>query len=273
MIIGAGKDIDEARKPAVIESKGTRVGFLAYCSVVSPGFEAAEDKPGVAPVRATTSYEQVDWQAGTPPRIVSRAAPDDLEAMVDDIKRLRPHVDILIVSMHWGVHFMPFTIAMYQYEVGHAAVDAGADLILGHHAHILKGIEVYKGKVIFHSLCNFAFDLRFPPNFVENPKFKEMKKLLNPEWEIDPDYPSYPFPADSRKTILAKCIISNRNIEKVSFLPAMINKQSQPSILSRADSNFDEVTNYIERITVHEGLKTGYTIEGDEVVINTENNC
>ena len=269
-MIGAGKNIEEARKPAIIESKGTKIGFLAYCSVVPQGFEATQNKPGVAPVRASTSYEQVDWQAGTPPRIVSWADPDDLAAMVTDIKNLRPNVDVLVVSMHWGVHFMPFTIAMYQHEIGHAAIDAGADLILGHHAHILKGIEVYKGKVIFHSLCNFAFDLRFPPNFVENPKFKEMKKLLNPEWEIDPDYPTYPFPADSRKTILVKCVISDKQIEKVSFLPVMINKQSQPNILGSSDAKFKEVTNYIEKITIHQGLKTRYIIEGDEVVVCTE---
>jgi poly-gamma-glutamate capsule biosynthesis protein CapA/YwtB (metallophosphatase superfamily) len=272
VVIGAGKNIEEARQPAIIERKGTRVGFLAYCSVVPQGFEAEENKPGVAPVRATTSYEQVDWQAGTPPRIISRANPNDLAAMVTDIKRLRPNVDILVVSLHWGIHFMPSTIAMYQYEVGHAAIDAGADLIVGHHAHILKGIEVYKGKVILYSLCNFAFDLRFPPDFVESPRFKELRKLLNPDWEIDPDYPTYPFPADSRKTILVKCILSNKQIERVSFLPTMVNKQSQPYLLSRNDKRFDEVVNYIKKITAQQGLNTKYTIEGDEVMVWPEMN-
>ena len=77
--------------------------------------------------------------------------PDSIRS-IDDIKKLRPLVDVLIVSQHWGVHFVPFVIATYQYEVGHAAIDAGADLIIGHHAHILKGIEVYKGKVIFFGM-------------------------------------------------------------------------------------------------------------------------
>ena len=78
--------------------------------------------------------------------------------MVEDIKQVRSVADVVIVSMHWGIHFMPAKLATYQKEVGHAAIDAGADLIIGTHPHILKGIEVYKGKVIFYSLGNFAMD-------------------------------------------------------------------------------------------------------------------
>ncbi|MGD9044780.1 MAG: CapA family protein [Desulfobacterales bacterium] len=158
-LIGAGRDISEARRPAIFERKKTKVGFLAYCSVVPKGFDARENKSGVAPVRASTAYEQADWQPGTPPRIITKAFPDDLDAMVRDIQNLRKAVDVLVVSMHWGVHFVPAVIAGYQYEVGHAAIDAGADIIIGTHAHILKGIEVYKGKAIFFSLCNFCMDL------------------------------------------------------------------------------------------------------------------
>ena len=74
-MIGAGKDIAEARRPVILEPNGPRVGFLAYCSIVPKGFEARENKSGVAPVRATTAYEQADWQAGTSPRIITRAFP------------------------------------------------------------------------------------------------------------------------------------------------------------------------------------------------------
>ena len=71
-----------------------------------------------------------------------------------------------MMSYHWGIHFIPAILADYQKIVAHAAIDAGADIILGHHTHILKPIEVYKGKVIFYSLANFALD---PPQaFDEN---------------------------------------------------------------------------------------------------------
>ena len=62
----------------------------------------------------------------------------------------------MVPIYHWGVHYIPEVIADYQFEVGHAALDAGADLILGAHAHLPKGMEVYRGKTIFHGMNDFA---------------------------------------------------------------------------------------------------------------------
>jgi hypothetical protein len=280
IVIGAGKNIKEARKPAIIERKGTKVGFLAYCSVTPRGFEATEEKSGLAPVRASTSYEQTDWQAGTPPRIWTKAFPNDLAAMEEDITQLRPQVDVLAVSMHWGVHFAPSIIAMYQYEVGHAAIDAGADIIIGTHAHILKGIEVYKGKVIIFSLCNFNMDLP-----LAGPLAKQMAAAQNRDaipavaidkynrsfggWEVDPNYPTYAFPIDSLKSMLVKCYISQKKIQKVSFLPLWMSKKGQPEILPRSDPRSDEVYNYMQWLCKDQRLDTKFSRKGDEVIILT----
>ena len=62
------------------------------------------------------------------------------------------------VSLHWGIHFVRGDLADYQREVAHAAIEAGADMILGHHPHVLKAIELYRGKPIFYSLGNFAIE-------------------------------------------------------------------------------------------------------------------
>ncbi|MBI4332824.1 MAG: CapA family protein [Chloroflexi bacterium] len=261
-VIGVGKNIDEARQPAIIEKTGTRVAFLAYCSVLPKGYDARRDKPGAAPMRATTSYEQADWQPGTPPRVLSFANKEDLQAMVDDIKKVRPLVDVVVLSMHWGIHYVPAAIAMYQKEVGYAAIDAGADLILGHHAHILKGIEVYKGKPIFYSLGNFAFDGRS----IERVRNDSTWKFY--QFELDPDYPTFPFPPDSRKVIIARCIISGGTIQRVSYLPVMVNKQSQPEVLPRSDGRSAEVYDYMERICKDQRLDTRFSWDGDEVVIS-----
>src|SRR3990172_3204791 len=78
--------------------------------------------------------------------------------MEEDIKKLRPQVDVFIMSHHAGVHFVPATIAMYQKEAAYAAIDAGADLVIQHHAHVLKGVEMYNGKAIFYGLGNFAVE-------------------------------------------------------------------------------------------------------------------
>jgi poly-gamma-glutamate capsule biosynthesis protein CapA/YwtB (metallophosphatase superfamily) len=265
--IGVGENIEEARKPAIIECNGTKIAFLAYNTILPQNYWADVDRPGCVPLRGLTLYEQIEHdQPGTPCRIHTFPHRDDLKAMVSDIKKAKSQADLVIVSMHWGIHFIPAVLADYQREMAHVAIDSGADLILGHHAHILKGIEVYAGKVIFYSLSNFALDLRPNPKMMESPAHQEIL-ALNPEWLPDPDYPSFYMPPDCRKTIIAKCIITNKQIKSVSFLPTFINKQSQPEVAEPHDKNFAEVVEYMEAITRDQSLDTIYTIQGNEVII------
>jgi len=283
-IIGAGRNLSEARQPVIFEREKTRVGFLAYCSVVPKGFEAGENKTGVAPVRASTAYEQADWQPGTPPRIITKAFPNDLDAMVKDIESLRKKVDVLVVGMHWGVHFVPAVIAGYQYEVGHAAIDAGADIIIGTHAHILKGIEVYKGKAIFFSLCNFCMDLPIAGPVadamaaaMQRPVITDVKidhrnycQIGHYSWKVDPEYPTYAFPPDSRKSILVKCHISDKRLRSVSFLPLWMSKTGQPTPLSQSDPRNEDVLNYMKWLCKDQRLDTEFIREGDEIRVLTD---
>jgi hypothetical protein len=283
-VIGAGRDISEARRPVIFERKKTRVGFLAYCSVVPKGFEAKANRCGVAPLRASTSYEQADWQPGTSPRIITKAFPDDMEAMVEDIQSLRQEVDVLVVSLHWGVHFVPSVIAMYQFEVGHAAIDAGADIIIGTHAHILKGIEVYKGKAIFFSLCNFCMDLPIAgpvansmASAMQRPAITDVAidhqnycRIGHYAWEVDPEYPTYAFPAESRKSILVKCRINDKKLRSVSFLPLWISKNGQPEPLSQSDRRSSEVLDYVKWLCKDQRLDTRFIRQGDEIKLVTD---
>jgi hypothetical protein len=266
-VVGAGDNIDEARRPAIIEKKGTRAALLAYNTILPYGYWAEADRPGCTPLRGLTLYEQIEHdQPGTPCRIHTYARRDDLQAMVDDIKKAKLQFDIVIVSLHFGIHFIPAVIADYQREMAHAAIKAGADLILGHHAHILKGIEVYKGKVIFYSLCNFELDLSPKKEMLESKRHQEIM-VLNPQWQPDPEYPTYYMPPDSRKTIVAKCTILHNKIQQVSYLPTCINKQSQPEILSAADERFNEIVQYIEKISADQGLSAKFKVKKNEVLI------
>jgi len=266
-VIGVGKNIAEARRPAIINCRDTRVAFLAYNSILPQAYWATADRPGCAPLRAFTVYEQVEHdQPGTPCRIHTYPHRDDQAAMVADIKQAKSQADVVIVSMHWGIHFVPAVLADYQRDMAHIAIDTGADLILGHHAHILKGIEVYAGKVIFYSLGNFALDLRAPKELLESETHQEINQL-NPDWKPDPEYPTYYMPKDSRKTIIAKCTIADKQIKQVSFLPTYINKQSQPEVLAPDDRRFGEVIGYIEEISADQGLEVNFTVQGDEVII------
>jgi poly-gamma-glutamate capsule biosynthesis protein CapA/YwtB (metallophosphatase superfamily) len=266
--IGVGKNIEEARRPQFIQCKGTRIAFLAYNSILPIGYWADVHRPGCAPMRAWTIYEQVEHdQPGTPARIHSFANENDKAAMIEDIKKTKAQADLVMVSMHWGIHFTEAVIAMYQREVGYAAIDAGADAIIGHHAHILKAIEIYKGKPIIYSLCNFAFDMPLPEEVLKSARFKELM-ALNPSWTIDPKYKSYPFPVDSRMTMACKIYISDKQIKKVSFLPALINENTQPRFLSNKENEFQDVLNYMRKISKMQSITTKYSVEGDEVVVS-----
>lgn len=266
-VIGVGENISEARQPAFFTIKGNRIAFLAYNTILPMAYWAEEGRPGCAPLRAFTFYEPIEPdQPGTPCRIHTFPHRADLMNMIQDVQKAKAKADVVIVSMHFGIHLVPAVLADYQQEMARAAVDAGADLILGHHAHILKGAEVYKGKHIFYSLCNFAVDLRMDKAHAESKSFKEIQKL-NPDWI--PDFKAlYNFPTDSQKSVLIKAVISDKKLQRVSFLPVFINKKTaQPEILQAGDKHFRAVVRYMEQITERAGLKTRYVVKGNEVFL------
>jgi poly-gamma-glutamate capsule biosynthesis protein CapA/YwtB (metallophosphatase superfamily) len=147
--IGGGRNLAEARQPAIIECKGLRVAMLAYCSVLHEGYAASPDTPGVAPMRAYARYEPVDYQPGVPPRVITTPDEEDLADLIADVRAAKEQADTVVLSLHWGVHFVPRLIADYQKTVAQAAFAAGADLILGHHAHVPKAIEVFGARPAF----------------------------------------------------------------------------------------------------------------------------
>ena len=265
-VVGVGANIRQAREPVVSEVDGQKVAFLAYSSILPMTYWAEASRPGCAPMRAWTHYEQIEHdQPGTPARIHTYPHRDDLTAMEADIRAAREKADVVIVSHHWGIHFVPAVIADYQRDVAHAAIDAGADLILGHHAHILKGVEVYKDKAIFYSLCNFACDLRMDEAHANSKSFKEIQ-TLSPKWI--PDFESlYNFPEDARKTVIVKAIIRDGAIAQVSILPCWVNRNAQPERLLAADPRFAEVSAYLAEISADQGLNGQFNGVGDELLV------
>lgn len=264
-VVGVGKDLEEARKPAIVNCNGTTIAFLAYNSILPYGYWAEKDRPGCAPMRAFTLNEQIELdQPGTPCRVHTFPHKDDLRALLNDIEMVRSQADIVILSMHWGIHFIPAVLADYQKEVARTAIDAGADLIIGHHSHILKGVEVYKGKVILYSLGNFALEspFSFAENMLQSPAHKEIQNL-NKDWQPERS----PLPPDSMKTVIAKCIIANKQIQAVSLLPTQIDAECQPFVLEPEDHRFNEIVKYLQEITNSQGLNTNYDVRGNELVV------
>ena len=134
LVAGGGKDFDAAHSPAVLETaSGATIGFLGYDDVIWPGFMATSTQPGIA--QAVTDMDQV----------------------VKDVKALRKRVDYVVVGFHWGLEYTHYPIEQQTSEA-HAVIDAGADLVIGHHPHVLQGFETYRGALIAYSLGDLVFD-------------------------------------------------------------------------------------------------------------------
>ncbi|WP_214400890.1 CapA family protein [Pseudonocardia lacus] len=272
--LGVGVDIAAARRPRIVERDGVRVAFLALCSILPADYWATERRPGCAPMRAHTVYQPLEPdQPGTGCRILTFPDGADLAALLAGIREARAQADAVVVSLHWGIHFVPAVLADYQRAVAHAAIDAGADLILGHHAHILKPIEVHRGRAIFYSLGNFAMDLPMTSEHAQRPTFR-MLQSLHPGWEVDLAS-SYNFPPDSRRTVVAEAEITAAGVGRVGLRPALIGvhngTDSVPALLDAADPRHGEVVDYLREIGADQGIDTefgtGSAADGDLVVL------
>ena len=269
-VTGGGMTLAEARTPAIIERKGSTFGFLSYNCVGPKESWATSEKPGCSYVRVLTHYEPQTVQPGVKPAIYTFAEPSSLRAMQDDVRKLRAQVDVVVVCLHKGLVHTPVTLLDYDHEISYAAIDAGADLILGTHPHILKGVEIYKGKAIFHSLCNFVTPNKILTSYgatsdVAKEWAIKRKDLFG--FDLDPDYPTYPFHSEAKYSAVAKLAVEAGKIKRVSYLPLLINKQAQPEFLKK-DSRGQEVFDYMEKITQGAKLNATFSWYGDEIVVN-----
>jgi poly-gamma-glutamate capsule biosynthesis protein CapA/YwtB (metallophosphatase superfamily) len=162
---GAGRDLASARAPVILERGGVRFGFLQRSSVYWPtNHEAHADAPGIAVIRGHTAYQVPTFKTrpeipppnrpGVPPEIVTWADAAYLRAFTDDVAALRSRVDILVASFHWGLRT---DVLDYMPEIAHAAIDAGADIVMGHGPHYSLPVGMHKGRAIFYGLGNLSF--------------------------------------------------------------------------------------------------------------------
>jgi poly-gamma-glutamate capsule biosynthesis protein CapA/YwtB (metallophosphatase superfamily) len=183
---GAGMQLEEAFQPLAINIEGKRVGLLNLATTVPMGYDAGPGRPGLASLRVDFSLE-IDAtfmveNPGSMPRVLTRVNAAELEALNRRISQLKAEVDLAIVALHWGVpdYWMSPAqgmLAQYQQPLAHAMIDAGADIVYGHHSHTLHPIEVYRGKPIFYSPGNFFFEFDFPRPYMELKSFIAVAKL------------------------------------------------------------------------------------------------
>ncbi|TQM45126.1 CapA family protein [Pseudonocardia cypriaca] len=267
---GAGANLDEATAPAVVERGGLRVGVLSYNCVGPRESWATSRKPGCAYVHVLTHYELDHASPGGPPRVYTFADPDSLERMAADVRRLRAEADVVLVALHKGVGHTPAAVAMYESPVARAAIDAGADAVLGHHAHIMRGIEVHRGRPIFHGLGNFVTVTRaLTPaegtGSVETRAWAERRKALY-GFAPDPDMPYYPFHPESRNTVLALLRFDAGGIVEAGYVPCWIDDRGRPVPLPEGPEHRG-VDGYVRSITEAAGWDAGFTVRGADVLV------
>jgi poly-gamma-glutamate synthesis protein (capsule biosynthesis protein) len=131
---GAGINKADATSPTIIEKNGVKFGFLGFSDVGPNWIEAKDDTPGIL-----------------------LASDPNLESIIANAKT---KCDVLVVSFHWGIEYKTIHNTR-QEELAHTAIDSGADMIIGHHPHVMQDIAEYNGKPIVYSLGNFIFDQYF----------------------------------------------------------------------------------------------------------------
>jgi len=128
---GVGANLDEAVNPFLFQAQGIRVALFSFCDVeIDSPFYATLEQRGIAPL--------------------------DLDLAGSAFHVVQEEVDLLFVSLHWGIEHFRYP-SPDQIRKGHALVDMGAHLILGHHPHVIQGMETYKNALICYSLGNFLF--------------------------------------------------------------------------------------------------------------------
>ena len=164
---GAGFTKSEAETPTIIEKNGIKFGFLGFSDVGPDWLAATETNPGIL----LASDPEL-------PRI---------------IKNAKSQVDVLIVSFHFGVEYKKIHTDRQQ-QLAHTAVDNGADMVIGHHPHVMEDIEMYNGHPIVYSLGNFIFDQYFSKDTMHGMLFeatfqgKELLSTAQKVIELNPQF-------------------------------------------------------------------------------------
>ena len=234
---GGGANLEQARRPAILQSKGVKIAMLGYTTVYpAAGYPAGPEAPGVATLRVDTAYmpqENHFYQPASPPIIVGIPDPAAMDGLLDDIRRAKQQADLVVVQFNWGVAHQYGRISGYMKEMGRAAIDAGADLILGNHSHQLFGFEVYRERLICYCLNHFALE-------------------MYQDWRGWCD------------AVILKAEIENRRFSRLSLLPVRIDRETHnPMIASGAE--WQSIRRDVEDMSQEFG--TTFTEEDGELVI------
>lgn len=247
---GAGLSLAEARKPAILVVGDRRIGLLSYNCVGPENSWAGEAQAGCAYLRIETA----DGAPIAPAAELVRITDEALDVLQADVAALREKVDFVMVALHKGMVHTPARLAPYERAVSHAAIDAGADVVIGHHAHIVRGIEFHRGKPIFHGLgngCVVTSALSPAQDHPARREWAERRKALF-GFEPDPAYTLAPFHPEAVNAMLGRVTVHEDGRMEVGIIPVDVLAPGRP-VLAEGDRKA-EIARYIEEITVKAGL-------------------
>ena len=247
---GAGMDIAEARAPAIASVKGRRVALLSYNCVGPEESWAGTDKAGCSFLPLGT----VDGSPVNPRADLESVLPNALEILEEDIAAARARADLVLVALHKGIVHTPARLAPYERDISHAAIDRGADAVIGHHAHIVRGIEFHRGKPVFHGLgngCVVTSALSPGQDHPARAEWVEKRKAMF-GFEPDPAYTLAPFHPEAVNAFIGRLLVSEDGAIQAALTPVHIEAPGRPVLADKARGR--EIAAYVERITRDAGL-------------------
>lgn len=268
---GAGMDFSEAHRPAILECNGVKVAVLAYSSVYQAGYESRGNVPGLAAMRIHSTPYFPDWDAygkvepGHTPTVRTTPYPEDMDKLRSQIAQARKLADVVVTSFHWGRASQPAIMTDYERIVGKAAIDAGADVVLGHHHHYLRGIEIYQGKPIYYGLGHFVFDLAGMETALSASDIENLKAMGEHTIYPRDGFPLSPFHPDARMTMVAVCRFDGAFLVAAEWIPCLINGENHAVPLKIDGPEGQRILRYMTDITRQVGINTTYEPSGRHV--------
>lgn len=247
---GAGPDLVAARRPALVQVKGRCVAVLSYNCVGPESSWAGVQHAGCAYLPVATS----DGGPVAPPSDLTEPRAECLTLLREDIAAARAVAGLVIVALHKGIVHTPAVIAPYERQLAHAAIDAGADVVVGHHAHIVRGIEFYQGKPVFHGLGNGCVVTHALDPGQAHPAraawAQRRKQLFG--FEPDPAYTLAPFHPEAVNAFIARVLWHEDGTLDCGIEPVHVEPPGRPRLAQGEERT--RICTYMTDITRAAGL-------------------
>ena len=247
---GAGMTLADASAAAVVDCAGRRVALLSFNCVGPELAWATLTRAGCAWLRVVTA----DGTPTAPAAPLARMGSEVPDILAQHIAAARARADLVLVSLHKGIVHTPALLAPYERPIAHAAIEAGADAVIGHHAHIVRGIEFHQGRPIFHGLGNGCVVTRALSPAQDHPARREWaerrKHLFG--FEPDPAYMLAPFHPEAINAMLGRLLWHEDGRLEAGVVPVHIEPPGRPVLASGTRAR--DIRRYIADITTQGGL-------------------